>query len=279
MSRGPLKAWFFLFCLSLFLTVAGYILLDRQGLIIGVGLALGINTLVFFYGDLRTLNLFGGERVLGQDPWNLLPLVKKLSAQMKLPPPEVYIVEHDTPQAFSVGRSWKSAKICLTRGLLKVFNAEEIEAVVAVELTRIERLDTFSFQVANAFSDGILMSAQFLDRVIGFVVGAGGGNRRPRVFTKMAYPFAALAVRLIVGPRNYLQADQEAANQIKNARGLAVVLWKLESYAATFPMEISPSMAHLFIVNPLTASKKPQYFRVQPSIQRRIEHLLGYYPL
>lgn len=279
MLRGPLKAWFFLSTFSLALIIAGFSLGDRQGLILGVGLALGINTLVFFYGDWRTLRVFNNMKVEGQDPWGLMPLVRKKSHLLKLPPPEVYILEHSTPQAFSIGRNWKSAKICLTRGLLDLLEPAEIEIVVALELIRIERLDTFSFQVASAFGDGVLLISLFLDRITRLVLGSNNSPQHQGFFQNMMAPLASLAVRLTVGPQNYLQADKKTAEWIRDAKGLAAVLWKLESYAGTQPLLVPPSMAHLFIVNPLTGYGRDQYFPVQPTIQRRIEHLLGYYPL
>ena len=279
MLRGPLKAWFFLSTFSLALIVAGFTLGDRQGLILGVGLALGINTLVFFYGDWRTLRVFQNSKLEGQDPWGLMPLVRKKSQQLKLPPPEIYILEHETPQAFSIGRNWHSAKICLTRGLLRLLTPAEIEIVVALELTRIERLDTFSFQVASAFGDSVLLVSSFLDRTLRLVLGSAPSPQYQGFFQNLMSPLACLAVRLTVGPQNYLQADKKTAERIHDAKGLAAVLWKLESYATTRPLLVPPSMAHLFIVNPLTGYGRDQYFPVQPTIQRRIEHLLGYYPL
>jgi heat shock protein HtpX len=279
MSSGPLKAWIFLIVMSVALMMAGYTFGDRQGLLVGVGLALGINSLVFFYGDLRTLSLFRGRRMEGQDPWGLLPLVKKLASQIKIPTPDVYVVEHPTPQTFSIGRGWKDAKFCVTRGLLDILSPQELEVIIAVELTRIRRLDIFSFQVASALSDGILIVCNFFDRLIALVIGSFYNPRRPHFFQRLFSPVAALVVRLIVGPQNYLLADRQAAEWLRNAKSLALVLWKIESYAATQPLPTPPSMAHLFIVNPLTGSPHDQYFCVHPSLKQRIEYLLGYYPL
>jgi heat shock protein HtpX len=278
MSSGPLKAWIFLLSLSVLIVVTGYTVGSRQGLLVGVGLALGINCLIFFYGDLRTLHLFACRRLEGQDPWNLAITIQKLASQARVPVPMIYIVEHPTPQAFSIGRNWTSAKICLTRGLLDLFGPDEIAAVLAVELTRIQRLDIFSFQVACAVSDSLFLFAEILDRAIGLVVGSGS-TRRPRLASRLLMPLAALAVRLTVSPTNYLYADKKAAEWLHDANGLARVLWKLTSYAATQPLTIPPTMAHLFIVNPLTGQGRHQYFHVQPTIQQRIEFLVGYYPL
>lgn len=279
MSSGPLKAWIFLIILSAIFIVSGYTLGDRQGLLVGVGLALGINCLIFFYGDLRTLSLFGCRQIEGQDPWGLLPLTAQLAAELRIPKPQLFLIDCEAPQAFSVGRSYGNAKICLTRGLLELLNPEELKAVLAVELVRIQRLDIFSFQVACALGDSLLIVAGFLDRFFGVILGTGPQPHKKRFFTKAFSPLAALTVRATVGPQNYLIADRRAADWIHNANGLAHVLWKLQSYAVTHPLQIPASMAHLFIVNPLTAQGDPQYFHVQPSIKRRIEHLLGYYPL
>ncbi|MCB0384559.1 MAG: M48 family metalloprotease [Bdellovibrionales bacterium] len=279
--KGSTKTWTLLAALSLTIILISHGWGGRQGLLWGVIIALSINCLIYFYNDLRLDSLFPGQLVEGQNPWGLLQTAKTFASKARIPVPRVVILNSPAPQALVMGRNWKSATIVLTEGLLRSLTREEREAVIAYQISCIKKLDTLAFSVASAFTDFLFAISLSVDLVIRGILGPKKDphSRQNHLFSLLIAPFASLLVRLAVGTGRYLANDSLAASWVENPKALAQALWKLESYAATRPMEIPAATAPLFIVNPLTGHGWTRYFHVHPSVEKRIRNLIGYYPI
>lgn len=272
--RSSSKPWLFLSLLSVALLVLGHVLADRQGVLFAVIIALSINCLIYFYGDWRWLPSLKAHELEGYDSWGLLPWIHERSRKLGINAPKIFIIPYATPQALSMGRSPRTAKIFLTEGLMEKLNAEEVQAVLLYQLCAIRRLDTFAFTVAGALADSLMSMASLVDWLLRWLIG-----NEKKLMTWLISPVASLVVHFAIGQRNYFLIDRMAAEQLRDAELMARVLWKLESYSRTSPLPIPESLAHQFIVNPLTTQGYGQYFQIQPNIRLRIERLVGHYPL
>lgn len=272
--RSSSKPWLFLSLLSIALLAFGHFLAGRQGVLFAVVIALSINCLIYFYGDWRWLPSLKAHELEGYDSWGLIPWVRDRARKLGIHTPQIFIIPYSTPQALSMGRSPRTAKIFLTEGLLEKLSPEEVQAVLLYQLCSIRRLDTFAFTVAGALADSLMSLASAVDWLIRWLIG-----NEKKLMTWLISPLASLVVHFAIGQRNYFLIDRMAGEQLKDVELMARVLWKLESYSRTAPLPIPESLAHQFIVNPLTTRGSGQYFQIQPNIRLRIERLVGHYPL
>lgn len=275
------RTWFFLGTLMIIIVVMGQTTGGREGLLWGVGIALSINSLIYFYTDLRLNHLFHGQRLEGEDPWQALATLKGLCKKARIPIPQLIVLEQSAPQSMVMGRHPKSARVIVTRGLLEEFNTTELKAVLAFHVAAIKRQDILAFTVASAFLDTLLTICRIFDGIFRILVGANKNRHstQSHLFSVLCSPLAGFLLRLNVGQTNYLASDKMAAELCDDPQGLAKVLWKLSSYSLTRPLSIPASTAHLWMVNPLTNHGWARYFHVQPKVELRIRNLVGYYPI
>jgi heat shock protein HtpX len=275
------KAWTFLTALSLTLIVLGHMVLGREGLLIGLTLALGINSFVYFYEDRRVVALFKGRLLEGQDPWGLLKIARRLAVKARVPVPKVIVIPEKSPQSLVVGRSFTHGTILITEGLLQRFSEKEIEAIMAYQLASIRTLNTLTFAVGSFICSLLLSFAEALDTILRVLIveKKNPNYAMSHLFTRLISPLVGLLLRLSIRPNFYLIADDYAAHLIEEPLLLAHSLWKLQSYASTIPLAAPISTAHMFIVNPLPDRGWTRHYQAQPTVEKRIRTLIGYYPV
>lgn len=274
--RNTTKVWLFIVLLSLAQLFLGYKLADRLGLFLGFLSAVGLNIVVFFFGESQLLKKLKASRWQGQDPWGLNERLKRIAHRAGTKAPHLYVFENETPAAFAVGHTWRSGSICLSSGLLKTFTEAELEATLAHQLCHIQRLDTFAFGVSSTLANSFIGIAQYLDQIWPFKF-QNSFTRRP--FLNLLSPISWFIIRLSVGHKNYFENDELAATLLPDRKALAQALWKLDSYSETGPMTIPPCTSHLFIVNPEGKKEKNWFLITHPKVELRIKKLIGYYPL
>ncbi|MCB0341885.1 MAG: M48 family metalloprotease [Pseudobdellovibrionaceae bacterium] len=279
--KSPTRAWIYLITLALVLIVLGHWLGGRDGVLWGVAMALSINSVMYFFGDARILQSVQGHHLEGQDPWRALEILSTLSRKARIPEPKLLVMDQSSPQAFAVGRSWKEATVVVTQGLLDSFDRGELEAILAYQVACIKRLDTLSFGISSLFATLFLWVTRGLDAFLRLITGAKKDPYAPQshIVTYITAPVVALLLRSSVGSSSYYHIDQLAAELTGQPKTLAQALWKLDSLRATQPFSVSPAAAHMFIVNPLTGKGWSRYFQAQPPVKKRIQNLLGYYPI
>lgn len=271
------KVWIFILGLCLSFLIIGYNWGGRLGLFLGLILSLGINVLIFFYGENHILNLLSVRQLEGQDAWGLQQLIRDLSSKLKIKRDfNLYIINTPAAVAFSLSIAWRRPCICLSEGLLKRFSPEELKAVVAHQIIHIKKLDTFGFGVTSILANTLVGMGQFLDQLWppNFFL-----DKKQQPFLTLFSPFGWLIIRSVVHKKTYLKNDLLAAELIGDRRRLAEVLWKLEGLAQTQPLMIPPCTSHLFIVNPEGFEQKNLFLKSHPSIKKRLLNLLGYYPI
>ena len=275
------KAWTFLAVSSLTLIVLGHTFGGREGLMIALVFVLSVNSYIYFYEDRRVLSLFPGQMLQGQDPYGVSEIARRLSVKARIANPKVVILSESAPQAAVVGRSFTHGTLILTEGLIRKFTPDELEAVIAYQMASIRTLNTLAFAVGSFLATTGLLVTGALDMFLRFLIVERKNNRTyvSQLFTRTASPFISFILRLSVRSSFYLTADRLAASLIRDPRNLATALWKLDSYATTTPMPAPLSAAHVFIVSPLTLNRWTRQYATQPQTARRIQRLIGYYPV
>lgn len=275
------KAWVFLGTISLLIIISGNYFLGREGLLIGLGLALGLNSFVYFYEDRRIVAMFPNQLLEGADPWGLIRTTERLATKAKLPAPRIVVIPNHAPQSLVVGRSLNSGTILLTEGLLERLSPQEIEAVIAYQLATIKTLNILAFSVGSFVSSIFLLVAASLDFLLRFLIveKKNPNYALSHIFTRLSAPFVGTLLRLGIRPNLYMTADSLAARWTGDPKTLAEVLWKLQSFSTTVPFTAPLSTSHMFVVNPLPHKGWTRHFQAQPPIEKRVRSLIGYYPI
>ncbi len=271
---NSLKVWLFLISTTILILISGYYIGERQGLFIGFLLALGINYLLFFFGESHLLSQFQAVEVEGQDAWGLNNIVRHYARKAGIPKPRVYIIAHANPVAFALGRSLHHSAITLSLGLIERLSSEQIEAIVALQTTQIRSLDTFAFGMSSTLANAILGFAKILDSMWLPKYFSRSLNWQP--FGQIFAPVAWLILRLSINPLTYYQNDLQAAELLEKPNLLAETLWRLDAMNTAQPMKVPLCTEHLFVVSPNRNEKK---LITHPSVEQRIRKLIGYYPI
>lgn len=275
----------FIFVLSAVLLLNLGSALGAQGWLWASVVLLSLWILVVFFSDLRMPQVLGGKLLEGQDPWGLFDELSSLCRQARLPLPKVYLFNSSTPTALCFGRSWRSSYLFLTEALLENLSREELRAVLALEVAKIKRLDILPQTLATGLTSWNLWmrKSQAKSSVPRGKIRSFTHKLKSSLgslFKGFYIPSPAhLIAKFCVGSQNYFQADQLASEYVGGPEPIAKVLWKLESYSLNDPLPAPKSLGHLFVVDPKAADTAGSYFRPQPPVRKRIEHLVGHYPV
>jgi heat shock protein HtpX len=196
-------------------------------------------------------------------------MVEKLAANADLPMPKVYIVPDKTPNAFATGRNPSHAAVAATEGILRYLSDEELEGVMAHELSHVKNRDTLTSTVAATLVGAITLLGQ-----IGRY-SASSRNKNPLVLIGLLLlPLAGLLMRMAISRVREYAADQGGAKISGNPMGLANALNKLGKGVAVHPISGgNPAHSHLFIVNPFRGGIQ-SLLSTHPPMEKRIRRLM-----
>ncbi|GIL16303.1 MAG: hypothetical protein BroJett040_00540 [Oligoflexia bacterium] len=275
--KNTTKVWFFLIGVSLVLMFGGYQIGQRLGLFIGLLLAILFHSLLFFFGENQLLKSMKARPLEGQDPWGLLDLVRHYTDQLSMAPPALFLMDHRGATAFSFMTNTGKGAICLSTGLLQKLRPEEIEAIVAHQVSHVHRLDTFGFGLSHLVAHAIIGFGNILDHMWPPNVIARQINHHP--FLNLLSPLAWLILRIAISEKVFFETDDLAITLLKDRRTLAEAIWKLDGLSQAIPLRIPPVTAHFFIVNPQGPTVKNWLLLTHPNIENRIKRLIGYFPI
>jgi heat shock protein HtpX len=254
----------------------------RQGLILALVLAAVMNLGSYFYSDKIALRMSGAQPIACDQNPRIYGIVERLAAKANIPVPKIYLIPTDSPNAFATGRNPQHASVAVTRGILEICDDEEIEGVLAHELGHVRNRDILISAVVATIAGAISMIAQmvYFAELFGFGGGGGGEGRRGGALSALAMmivaPFAAMIIQLAISRSREYEADATGARITGNPQGLARALDKIDKWAKRIPLRTSPSMAHMFIYQPLTTAQVfSSLFSTHPPIRKRIERLIG----
>ena len=201
-----------------------------------------------------------------------------------LPMPKVYIIPEETPNAFATGRDEQHAVVAVTEGILRILNADELEGVLAHELTHIKNRDMLIGSIAATLAGAIMMMANMAQwaAIFGGVSrddDEGGGGIIGLILMAILAPLAATLIQMAISRSREYLADEGGARVSGKPYGLASALEKLGRASQAIPMDANPSTAHMFIVNPLSGRALMNLFSTHPPIEERISRLRGMRPV
>lgn len=277
-----LKTTVLLAALTGLLLAIGQLWGGERGLMFALILAAVMNLGSYFFSDKLAIAMSGAKPIAREQNPRIYQIVERLAAKANVPVPKIYFIPTDSPNAFATGRNPNHASVAVTRGILEICDDEEIEGVLAHELGHVRNRDILISAVVATIAGAITLIGRlvFWAELFGGFGGGGGGSRRGGALSALAMmilaPLAAVLIQLAISRSREYQADATGAEITGNPQGLARALDKIDKYAKRLPLRASPTMAHLFIYQPLTTGEMfSSLFSTHPPIRKRIERLIG----
>jgi heat shock protein HtpX len=265
--------------LSGLLLFLGEVFGGRNGLVMGLALAVGMNFFSYFFSDKIVLMTYSAQPLTAeQNPEiyaRMYPLIQRLAERMQIPMPKLWVIPDASPNAFATGRDPQHASVAFTAGILGLMNDREIEGVIAHELGHVLHRDILISSVAATLAAAIGFVAR-----MGFFFGGQRSEREERgggfggLVALIVAPIAAMVIQLAISRSREFSADETSAKYTGSPDGLISALGKLERGVERIPMQdAEPATAHLFIMNPFRRGMFSGMFSTHPSTQQRIERL------
>jgi heat shock protein HtpX len=274
-----LKTGFLLAVLTCLVVLIGQALGGQQGMLIALVLALAMNFFSYWFSDKMVLAMYRAQPVGEATAPELYSIVRNLATRAAIPMPRVYVIPTDTPNAFATGRNPEHAAIAVTEGIMRILGREELEGVIAHELSHVKNRDTLIMTIAATLAGAITYLAHMAQFAAIFggrrdSDGEGhGGGAFGALFLAILAPIAAMLVQLAISRAREFHADATGAQIAGRPWGLASALEKLDQASKVIPMQATPATAHLFIVNPLTGGMLRSLFSTHPSTEERVARL------
>ncbi|MEK6981424.1 MAG: M48 family metallopeptidase [Candidatus Micrarchaeota archaeon] len=276
-----LLVFLFLFYLVVLFVFSYVFELGVLGFILGVFSLFFYALITYYAGDQILLSLSGAKKIEQKDFPYIFNTVEGLALAAQISTPQIYLISDDSPNAFATGRDPAHSALAMTTGLLQLLNREEIEGVIAHEMSHIANFDIRMTMIATVFGASIALLSGIATRMLWF-----GGGRRDRdrgsgglallgiLFLILAPIFAQLAQLALSRQREYL-ADTTGARMIRNPNALANALEKIGK--SNVPLEnVTDATAGLYFALP-KANGFFQLFATHPPIEERIKRLRGMY--
>jgi heat shock protein HtpX len=255
--------------------LVGELLGGSQGLVIALVVATVMNFAGYFFSDKIALSMYHAQELSRDQAPELFSILEYLTARANLPMPRVYLIPTPAPNAFATGRDPQHAAVAVTEGILRLLDREELQGVLAHELSHVKNRDILISSIAATMAGAIMMLARL---AFFFPVGDSRdrrGGALGMLLSLILAPIAALLIQMAISRSREYGADATGANIAGNPYGLANALRKLQEGASRVPMAANPATSHMFIVKPLSGQSLMSLFSTHPPIERRIERLVG----
>ncbi|MGA2075360.1 MAG: zinc metalloprotease HtpX [Terriglobia bacterium] len=277
-----LKTTILLAAMTGLLLVIGEAFGGQRGMIFALVLAAVMNLGTYFFSDKIALKMSGAKPIAREENPRIYQIVERLAAKANVPVPKIYYIPTDSPNAFATGRNPNHASVAVTAGILEICDDEEIEGVLAHELGHVKNRDILISAVVATLAGAITLIARMVywGELFGGFGGGRSDSRRGGMFSALAMmivaPLAATLIQLAISRSREYEADSTGAQITGNPQGLARALNKIDQWSKRIPMQASPSMAHMYILQPLTTGEVfSSLFSTHPPIRKRIERLIG----
>jgi heat shock protein HtpX len=257
--------------------------------LIAMGIGLAAALFSYFSGDKMVLRMSGAREVTEQTHQQLVNVVREMAVASSVPMPRVYLIEDTAPNAFATGRDPKHASVAITTGLLQKLDREELQGVMAHELSHVRNYDIrFALMVGVLVGSIALLADFFLRftfwggtrRTSGRGGRDGGGAALMIIVMVVAIVLAIIApiigrmVQLAVSRQRELLADVSAVELTRNPYGLQRALAKIALDPE--PLEVANrATQHLYFENPIkkTEERASRLFSTHPPVLERINRL------
>ncbi|MFW6137660.1 MAG: M48 family metalloprotease [Spirochaetota bacterium] len=266
------KTTFLMACLMGLLLGIGYLIGGRSALLPALIIGGMFNFFGFFFSDKIALATMKAKAISRKDDPVVWDSVKRLSHQAGLPMPRVYLSPASAANAFATGRGPNHAVVCVTAGLRKILNEEELEGVIAHELSHIKNRDMLLSTIAAVVAGAISWLTY-----LAFFTGGNDENSAGALIALLLMilaPIAAMLIQLAISRSREFEADRSAAELSGTGRGLANALRKLAESNRRTPLRVPDSLSSMFTVAPLTGGSMKKLFMTHPPVRERITRLM-----
>lgn len=273
------KTFILMLVLTIIFVALGSLIGGRTGAYIAFAVALVMNFVSYWFCDRIVLSMYGAREVSEAQAPQLYGIVSSLSQRASIPMPRVYMIEDESPNAFATGRDPEHGVVAVTTGIMRILNRDELEGVLAHEISHIKHRDILIQTVAATLAGAITMVANWARFATLFGGSSsdddeGGGNIFTVIIFSIIAAFAAMLIQLAISRSREYLADDGGARLSGNPLFLAQALKKLHAGVAVHPMNnANPATAPLFIVNPFTARGVLALFSTHPPMEERINRL------
>ena len=275
-----LRTAFLLTALTLLLIVVGDVFGGPNGMKIALAIAVAFNAIAYFFSDKIALMSSRAKPVSREQLPRLYEVMERLAGKSNLPVPALYLIPEAAPNAFATGRNPRHASVAVTEGLLQLMNDDELEGVIAHELSHVRNYDILISSIAATLAGAITYGAR-----MGYwasIFGYGGGRDNEReggglsaLLMVFLAPIAAVLLQLGISRQREYAADASGAQMVGQQFGLISALEKLGAYNQRIPSNIPQTTSALCIVKPLfgRGSMWSSLFSTHPPLEQRIAAL------
>lgn len=276
-TANTLKTVLLLGLLSGLLIIGGEALGGRNGIYIGLFLAVIMNFVGYFFSDKIALSMYSAQPVNESENPEVYrrvgPLVGDLCRRMGLPMPKLWLIPDESPNAFATGRDPSHASVAFTAGILRLMDDRELEGVVAHELGHVLHRDILISSVAATIAAAITSLARMAFFFGGTRDDEDRGGALGGILMIFLAPIAAMLIQMAISRTREFSADEASAKYTGTPYHLVSALQKLETWSKRIPLDATPSTAHMFIVKPFTGQSLMRLFSTHPSTEERIARL------
>ncbi len=276
---NAMKTTLLLGLLSGLLIVGGGAIAGDRGMAYGLVMAVAMNFFSYFFSEKMALMSARAQRVSEtQYPEiyaRLQPMVGTLAQRMGIPMPKLWVTPDLSPNAFATGRNPTHASVAVTSGILQLMQDDELAAVLAHELGHVKNRDILISSIAATLASAITYLAR-----MAMWFGSGGRDTRRRERSPIGgllmiflAPIAAGLIRMAISRTREFSADATSARTLGTAEPMIRALEKLDSIGKQIPLQASPSMSHMYIVQPFSGATLLKLFSTHPPTEKRIAAL------
>ena len=249
-----------------------------QGLIIGLAFAALLNVGAYFFSAKLALRMSRARPVTEQEAPQVYAMVRRLAAKADMPMPSIHLIDSPQPNAFATGRNPKHGAVAVTSGILQIMRDDELEGVLAHELSHVRNRDILISSIAAMLAAALTIFAR-----MAWWFGGGRDRNNPAglaitLAAMILAPIAGMIIKMAISRAREYQADASGAEITGQPLSLARALDKIGSAGARIPMDVNPAVSQLFISDPLKAfgrkgAGRVGLFSTHPPIEDRIRRL------
>jgi heat shock protein HtpX len=255
--------------------------------LIAIGIGVAASLFSYYLGDSLVLTVSGAKEIDPKAAPQLYNVVQEMALAANVPMPKIYLINDTAPNAFATGRDPRHASVAITVGLLEKLDREELQGVMAHELSHVRNFDIRFSLMVGVLVGSIALLADFFLRFTFWGGGrrsrrdsdGGGGSLQLVVFAiaialAIAAPIIARIVQLAISRQREYLADASGVELTRNPVGLEQALAKIA--LDTEPLEVANrATQHLYFENPIkgVSGKRSNLFSTHPPVMDRINRL------